>query len=130
MNRRSFLLGGLALLLAAPGQWWRSSSTRHSEEACLISELSNARVSAIRLGKMYLLDHPEYRDSHQLVELILHGCTARQRQLAASDPRCMRKLLNEKIRQDFLNQNVLRLDGWQLSTTEVQQWALMALVAA
>lgn len=79
---------------------------------------------------MYLLDHPEYRSSYQLVELILHGCSKRQRQLATSDPRCMRKLLSEKIQQDFRRQNVLNLDGWRLARTEVQQWALMALVDA
>ena len=129
MNKRSFLRGGLALLLAAPAPWWWSSA-RQSEEARVISGLSNARVSAIRLGERYLLDHPECRDSHQLVELILHGYSKRQRQLAASDPGRMRKLLSDKIKQDFRNQDVLSLDGWRLATTEVQQWALMALAVA
>jgi len=129
MNKRSFLRGGLALLLAAPAPWWWSSA-RQSEEARVISGLSNARASAIRLGERYLLDHPECRDSHQLVELILHGYSKRQRQLAASDPGRMRKLLSDKIKQDFRNQDVLSLDGWRLATTEVQQWALMALAVA
>jgi hypothetical protein len=131
MSRRRFLRDGLGLLLAAPSVWAQSilKQPSQSAEVQAICSLSPSGASAVRLGKKYLLQHPEHRDSQLLAELIFSGWGESKRQLALSEPGILRDMLTRKIRQDFRLHNVSSLDGWMLAKTELQQWALLSLVA-
>jgi hypothetical protein len=130
MSRRKFLHNGLALLLAAPAVWAQSilKQPSQSAEVQAICSLSPSSESAVRLGKKYLLQHPEQCNSQLLAELIFSGWSESKHQLALSDPGILKEMLTRKIRLDFRLHNVSSLDGWMLSKTELQQWALMSLV--
>jgi len=131
MSRRIFLRNGLALLLAAPTIWAQSilkqpSQSAEAQAICLLYPSSEA---AIRLGKIYLLQHPEHCNSQLLAKLIFSDWSESKRQLALSNPDILKEMLSRRIRRDFRLHNVSSLDGWMLSKTELQQWALMSLVA-
>ena len=131
MSRRRFLRDGLGLLLAVPAVWAQSilKQPSRSAEVQAICSLSPSSESAVRLGKKYLLQHPEHCDSQLLAELIFSGWSESKRQLALSEPGILKEMLTRKIRQDFRLHNVSSLDGWMLAKTELQQWALLSLVA-
>lgn len=131
MSRRKFLHNGLGLLLAVPVVWAQSflKLPLQSAEVQAICSLSPSSTSAVRLGKRYLLQHPEYCSSQLLTELIFSGWSESKRQLALSDSGILKEMLTRKIQLDFSFHNVSSLDGWVLSKTELQQWALMSLVA-
>jgi len=131
MSRRKFLRGGLGLLLTVPTVWAQSilKQPSQSAEVQAICSLSPSSDAAVRLGKKYLLQHPEHCNSQLLVELIFSGWSESKRQLALSDADILKEMLIRKTRLDFRLHNISSLDGWMLSKTELQQWALMSLVA-
>jgi len=131
MSRRRFLHNGLVLILAAPAVWVQSilKQPSQSAEVQAICSLSPSSKSAVRLGNKYLLQHPEHCNSQLLAELIFSGWSESKRQLALSDPYILKEMLTRKTRLDFRLHNVSSLDGWMLSKTELQRWALMSLAA-
>ena len=131
MRRRNFLGNGLSLLLAAPTIWAQSvlKQSGHSAEVQAICSLYPSSESAIELGKKYLLRHPEHCSSKLLAKFIFSGWNESERQLALTKPDILKKLLKRKVRQDFVIDHVSSLDGWILSKTELQHWALLSLVA-
>jgi hypothetical protein len=131
MSRRKFLRDGLGLLLAIPAVWAQSilKQPSLSSEVQAICSLSPSNESAVRLGKKYLLQHPEHCNSQLLAELIFSGWSESKRQLALSEPSILKEMLTSQIRLDFRLHNVSSLGGWMLSNTELQQWALLSLVA-
>lgn len=131
MSRRKFLRDALWLFLAARTVWARSNSMRppQSAEVRAICSLSPSRESAIRLGRRYLLQHPEHGDSQLLARLLFSGCSEAERELAVSRPEVLKEILTRKVRADFRVGNVSSLDGWVLSKTELCHWALLSLVS-
>ena len=132
MNRRQSILNGLCLLFvtsSASLQWGRERSSPSAEVHALCS-LCQANASAVRLGRKYLLQHPEYADPEWLAEQVFAHWRPSERRLALTEQDALKKLLNRQIRQDFRRHEVARLDGWVLSKTELRQWALLSLVNA
>jgi hypothetical protein len=130
MSRRTFIRAGLGLLLAVPAAWTQSIAKQPSQFSGVqaICSLSRSNDSAVRLGKKYLLHHPEYRNARLLTESIFSGWSESKKLIAFSEPRILKEILNRQIRQDFRLNNVSSLDGWVLSNTELRQWALLSLV--
>lgn len=131
MIRRKFLRDALGLLLTAPAVWALSilKQPTKSAEVQAICSLSPSNESVVRLGEKYLLQHPEHCNSQLLAELMFSGWSESNRRLALSEPGILQEMLTRKIRLDFRLHNVSSLDGWVLSNTELQHWALLSLAA-
>jgi hypothetical protein len=125
MDRRTFLLlagvgavGGA--VLGAPRVPWLKSVWRDAEGSLhgRLAVLFGHQASAQVIGTRYLQQHPRENN----VQHLLEGIAARP----ASD-RELVSALQQQIRQDFVEERVVKLEGWILSVTEARLCALTAL---
>lgn len=130
MDRRKFLLlggvGGVGgALLGAPHLTWLRSawqdgeSSLHGRLAALFHHPASARV----IGRRYLQQFPLEMNVRSLLEGI--GRTDR---LSTAGDRELTFALQQRIRQDFVEEKVVKLEGWILSVTEARLCALTELV--
>ena len=126
MDRRKFLLlGGVGAvggaLLGAPHVTWLRSVWRdgegslHGRLVALFPHQASARV----IGGKYLQQHPLEKNVRHLLEGIAVSA-ARDRELMLA--------LQQRIRKDYVEERVVKLEGWILSVTEARLCALTALV--
>jgi hypothetical protein len=126
MDRRKFLLlggvGGVAgALLGAPHLTWLQSVWQDEERALheRLVALFHHQTSARAIGRTYLQQYRPEMNVRDLLEGIVAG-PANDRELMFA--------LQQRIRQDFVEERVVKLQGWILSLTEVRLCALTALV--
>lgn len=128
MDRRKFLLlGGVGAvggaLLGAPhvpglrSIWQDGEGSLHGRLAALFHHQASARA----IGRRYLQQHPlETNARHLLVGIDDRLRTAGDGELVFA--------LQQRIRQDFVEERVVKLEGWILSVTEARLCALTELV--
>jgi hypothetical protein len=133
INRRGFLkiafgAGGLLLvqsrLLWIVSAWLKGQSLLSLRLAALLRHKESARF----VGLEYLTSYPQEADEHALLTLISSGFANGYELLDKAGNDEMRELLARKIRQDFEDEKVVKLQGWILSITEARLCALTTLV--
>jgi hypothetical protein len=146
ISRRKFLLlsGGIAGFLVAapdltwPGLIWQDrGKALHSRLIALFHHQHSARV----IGQTYLQRCPQDADVRVLLKKVVADTVrsaassdvssgspadSAHRLRSASD-RDLMDLLQRRIRQDFTEEKVVKLQGWILSATEARLCALTAL---
>jgi hypothetical protein len=137
MDRRKFLLlGGVGgVLLGAPRLTWLRSvwqdgaRSLHGRLAALFHHQASARV----IGRRYLQQYPSESNIRDLLEGIVADpandrFSGRTDRLSTAGDRELIFALQHRIRQDFVEERVVKLQGWILSVTEARLCALTALV--
>ncbi|MFQ5544958.1 MAG: hypothetical protein ACE5FE_03155 [Acidiferrobacterales bacterium] len=131
--RRRFL-GVLAYLgLVGIVRPQHSLSAPHDEQladslARKLAAFSRQTTGARNVGREYLLHVPAENKPHVLVDLICATGGWRHAELANTDSARLRVMLQDRIRRDFANGQVVNLHGWILSQTETRLYALAALL--
>jgi len=131
LNRRRVLQllvasGGLCVAGLTPVQtrWW---SGRPPSLRLRLLESIHQRESARAIGERFLSRHPEEGDAALLVRHITEGIPGGRARLAAARDEELRAWLAARVRRDFVEDRILRIDGWILSSTEVRLCALASL---
>jgi hypothetical protein len=125
MDRRTFLLlGGVGALggalLGAPhvtrlqSVWPDGAGSLHRRLAALFRHQASARA----IGRRYLQHYPRENNVGHLLEGIISR-PASNRELVVA--------LQQQIRQDYVDERVVKLEGWILSVTEARLYALASL---
>jgi hypothetical protein len=132
MNRRQFLLfsAGVAAFIFAQTKltglipaWGGRQAHLSTRIAALFSHQESAQV----IGLAYLQRYAQGADSQVLLnQILLNMANSAEGLLLAGDAE-LKALLQGRIRQDFADDNVVKLHGWILSTTEAQLCALSTL---
>lgn len=78
--------------------------------------------SLARCAKQHFAQRPEERDA-TLLETKVFGPSPEQ-----APVRALFASVSERIADDFARDDVIRLDGWTLSVTEVRLWSLVHLM--
>jgi hypothetical protein len=125
MHRRQFfafaLTAGGALLAQAglPG-WLRPGNALGARLVALFEHQDSARI----VGLEYLKKNPQEANVHLLQDRIIAGFTGGYTALAQASDSTIRKLIEERVRQDFETDQIVKLQGWILSATEARLCAL------
>ena len=92
----------------------------------LINLLRHHGVAA-HLGRLNVETHPSLQSltRKQLTSEILADIGLDFDTFEQTDPELIRQLLDERIRQDFTEEQVVTVDGWLLSQTEAKICALL-----
>jgi hypothetical protein len=138
-DRRTFLLlGGIGgvggLLLGAPLStrlsrvWSDWDKSLHGRLAALFHHQASARV----IGRTYLQQYPRENNVRDLLAGIVAGpaddrFSGRSDRLSRAADRELILTLQQRIRQDYVEERVVKLQGWILSVTEARLCALTAL---
>ena len=126
LTRRGWLkmmVGTVGAFLLSQHAWlsWKTRSVRHPEEILWhhVQRILNHPESAIVIGRKYLQCKSCEADVKLLTRLIVP-----EKQLIAlkgdEGLAKLRNILRRKIREDFLEDRVVTLEGWILSLTEVR----------
>ena len=83
-----------------------------------LAALFHHQASARTIGRTYLQQHPLETNVHHLLEEIV-ASPANDRELMV--------VLQQRIQKDFVEERVVKLDGWILSVTEARLCAPTAL---
>ena len=132
MNRRRFLLvtaSGAVLVLAQPGligraPWWRR---RQEPLTSRFARLLNDRDSARVIGRAYLHEYARGADGDVLLGQILRDMAGGGGRIAWAGDEELKAAVEARIRQDFADDRVVKLEGWILSRTEARLCALTTL---
>ena len=125
LHRRQFLAlvfaGGGALLAQAslPG-WFGPQNALGTKLAELFRHQESARI----VGAKYLKKYPQEADARLLQDRIIAGIAGGYAGLAQASDSTIRKLLEDRVRQDFETEQIVKLQGWILSITEARLCAL------
>jgi len=84
--------------------------------------------AARAIGGAYLRAVPEESDANVLARRIVRSGPVRLRRLDALSKKELTDALQSIIRQDFVSNNTVRLDGWVLSRTEARLCALCVVL--
>jgi hypothetical protein len=138
-DRRKFLLlGGIGgvggVLLGARDSTWLSSvwpdgeKSLHERLAALFPHQSSARV----IGRTYLQQYPPENNVRDLLTGIVAGpandrFSGRSDRLSTAADHELISTLQQQILQDYVEERVVKLQGWILSVTEARLCALTAL---
>lgn len=132
-NRRSFLVSFLSMLgimiffpnrlMARLGQPGVSAD---EIESVWTQNFVNKK-SAIIVGQEYLRCFPEEANRTLLVKLLGAPLDKKRSRTLTADRDGARRLLQERIRNDFECSQTLRIQGWVLSRTEARLCGLAAL---
>ena len=122
-TRRGFLAGLAAGIIgAALGlrlYRWHENDTRAAERLAGVFQHPD---SAARLGRLYLDGAPQEADTAHLLTLI--GAAP----AATETDEALRARLEARIREDFINDDLVAVDGWLVSRTEARLCALVSLL--
>jgi hypothetical protein len=129
LNRRRFLVltvtagGSLLVQASLPGAelgWRGRQSTLSVKLTGLLEHQDSARI----VGSEYLARYPQEADAHVLQERIVVGFAGGYGVLASANESTIRKLIGDRVRQDFETEQTVKLQGWILSVTEARLCAL------
>jgi hypothetical protein len=132
MNRRQFLLfsAGVAAIVFAQTKltglipaWGGRQAHLSARIAALFSHQESAQV----IGLAYLQRYAQEGDSQVLLNQMLRNMAGGAERLLLAGDAELKALFQDRIRQDFADDNVVKLHGWILSTTEAQLCALATL---
>lgn len=127
MTRRWFL-GGL-MALAVTAAWpnrWRHYSGESLDSHLLRHFFPRERAFAARIGVLYLESVPPERSKRRLAEMVLGvGTTDPPFDIAAMTAR-----VRARRDRDFLDGDLVVIDGWLLTRTEARLCALASLSAS
>jgi hypothetical protein len=118
VTRRSFLIGlsgtaaGLLPLIGCRGQ----------REKRLLALVRTGEAASV-LGDHYIEARPEEGTQERLLRLLADDVNPCLR----CDEEQLRRLVDEKIRQEFANGTTVEVDGWILSRSEARLLALSSL---
>lgn len=131
-TRRRFLawlLGSLALGAPLASRLARAGGDLADREALAwIDELIPHPESAARLGRSYLAAHPEHADRRLLLGNLERAATSGLGSTnPPGDPAQRVAGLRQTVRHDYTRGEVVVVDGWLLSITEAQLYALTAM---
>ncbi len=129
-TRRTFLFSVLASLAAA-SKPFSLASAEHSR--CLaphwLPSVIADQQSAARLGQAYLRTYPQHRQCHTLIRAIEQVLTAQGSVVPPSaDAPETAAALQQLVRNEYAQGEVVPVAGWILSQTEARLYALAALV--
>jgi hypothetical protein len=132
-NRRQFLVTSLWLGLLAfirPYHVWAVATERRSHDSfsSTLVNILRHKESARIIGLQYLRVAPSEADAQRLVHLICLGVAENQRSFYEADPERLREFLRLRMRRDFEEGQIIKLQGWMVSVTEARLCALTALV--
>lgn len=123
LSRRRFLLQ-LSSVATLSGVYYftfhRNSASGSLED--MVKEIVGPIPSADPLGKRYLEANPSEHDKQLLLKSLLP-----EEIRASPDQEVIREFLKQRISDDFRSDNVVSMDGWLLSRTEVRVDALVYL---
>ncbi len=86
--------------------------------------------SARHIGRLYLQQAPWERDVRALARRIVDSLPGRPGALDRVGDAGARRLIEQRIRQDFADGLTTSVDGWVLSVTEARLYAVTALAEA
>ena len=131
MERRRFLQlsAGLVALLAIPSVPHLTGGQEVLDPfAAQWQRLFSRPDSASAIGQVYLQANPQEADAAWLVEQITQDMAGRVVDFAGVRGDDLKTLLQERIRQDFAEENTVKLNGWMLARTEARLYALATLM--
>ena len=124
MKRRTFIVsllwaaaGGGAVVTINRLDWHRPLEVK------IAMALSDGRYAG-KLGRVYLDEFPADRDLTRLIDLLFPDLARRPAPVQAT---ALAESLAKRVRQDFVDGNVVSLEGWLLARTEARICALLAL---
>ena len=123
-SRRAFLgFGVVALLGGTAGLWWlRRDAGGVLASACL-EELLPDSSRAFEVGRWYLNQVPGEADVEALSHRVFGARRFRRRDECAAH-------LRERVRGDYAERRVRRVNGFLVSTTELRLYALLSLLGS
>lgn len=129
LSRRAFLLAAVAGLMASCSKSDQDAVTGAIEESATapawLPPLIGDPEAASRIGRVYLDAHPEYRSSDVLAaeieqRLIKHDATLTD----LHDTRRVTAAMHDLVRAEYIQNDVVSVGGWILSSTEARLYAL------
>jgi hypothetical protein len=138
MSRRKFLLLGAGIGIGGPllaphsltwvaSTWQDKGNTLQSRLLALFHHQPSARV----IGNTYLQQFPQEANIRVLLKHIVAdfsgGFSHSDDRLSSAADRELMGSLQRRIRRDFSEEKVVKLQGWILSATEARLCALAAL---
>ncbi len=134
ISRRTFLLAaaagavGGAVYLGGCTDAPDATAAKSSWSEWLLD--SRNRAALQRLGNAYRMAHPEERDGDTLNAYINEAVNAAAPVGGADDMAAQVVALRQRVRTEYRQAEVVRLEGWVLSVTEARLYALAALESA
>ena len=133
LTRRVWLkmvAGTIGAFLLSQNAWlsWNTRSVPHAEEILWhhVQRILIHPESAVVIGRKYLQYRSSEADARQLTRLLVPEeqlITLRGETGLAK----LRNIIRSRIREDFLEDRVVTLEGWVLSLTEVRLCSLVAV---
>ena len=128
-TRRTFLFSVLISLAAASKPFSPASAERRP---CLAPPWLRSAIadqqSAARLGRAYLRTHPHQRQCHTLILDIERALTAQDTAIKRTADAAQTAALQQLVRKEYAQGEVVSVAGWILSQTEARLYALAALL--
>jgi hypothetical protein len=132
LTRRRFMQSLLVTWTLASGLPWRfASATQHTaseDTPPWLQAVTGEPHAVTRIGKSYLVAHPEEQGADVLMGLI-DEALGRMPGFDSSRPLQPQQIaleLKRLVRTEYINDDVIRLEGWILSRTETRLYALVA----
>lgn len=129
-NRREFLVLAASTLVAVCSSPFGAVSiaqNQHIENR--LTQVSGYVIHSARvIGRTYLLQTPEERDGDRLIAGILNDHPSLKRDITTLSDKELHLKLQDCIKNDFSDDNIIELGGWVLSITEVRICALHTLI--
>ncbi|MDX2487244.1 MAG: hypothetical protein QNL03_07100 [Gammaproteobacteria bacterium] len=91
----------------------------------------NHPEKAREIGNIYINKTPEVQQqtAEQLTENLLSSLNINSENITGNTLTSLDDLLRKQIRQDFINENVVIVNGWMLSRTELMLCALATKIS-
>lgn len=134
ISRRTFLLAAAAG--AVGGAAWLGGCSESPDEAVTGSPWSDwlldtrNRAAVQRLGEAYRVAHPGESTRETLNAYIDEALNAAPSVGGADNTAAQIEALQQRVRSEYRQGEVVRLEGWVLSVTEARLYALVALESA
>lgn len=134
LARRSFLLGlaGAAGSVFVAGRYPRLAAAEpaaHTPWSGWLLDASN-REAVARLGNAYRAAHVEAKSAEVLIDAIDRALAMAAAGNAVTDTAGLIAGLQQRVRDEYAQDEVVRLNGWIVSVTEARLYALVSLQSA
>jgi hypothetical protein len=110
--------------LIGPVAWWRG---RREPLTSRLARLLNDRDSARVIGRAYLQKYAEGADCDVVLDQLVRDIAGFGGSVAPAGDKELKAAVEARIRQDFADDRVVKLEGWILSGTEARLCALTTL---
>lgn len=124
MTRRKFLyFSSILLFIPVTNFTWKYFESRpllYPETLCNLCD----PIEIEKIGKKYLSKTPAERTKQRLAQLLLTD--ARGNDYSEANKIEIKKMIKQKIKDDFASFHTVTIDGWIISITEARQCALLS----